>query len=149
MFYRLGGWVSELEGYFCYWANNCQIIKQSLALRSPPSVNLSLRVGNRAWPATLQDQLPGVLLLQLAGMEGSSEKNKSNNICILNRHLSVFVTFMLWCMWAAVWNWEEWGNMSPMAPLVKCLVPLRHFRSQQSEDDEWLEAHLGYIFRSN
>lgn len=146
---RLGGWVSDLWSYFCYWINNRQIIKQPLALQSPPSVNWSLRVDNRAQPDTLQDRLPNVLLLQLTGMEGSSEKNKPNNICILNKRLSVFVTFMLWCVWAAVWNWKEWGNMSPMAPLVKCLMPLRHFKRQQSEDNEWLEAHLGDIFRSN
>lgn len=146
---RLGGWVSDLEGYSCYWVNNCQIIKQPLALWSPPSVNSSPRVDNRAQPDTFQDELPSVLLLQLTGMEGSSEKNKPKDICILNRRLSVFVTFMLWCVWAAVWNWKEWGNMSPMALLVKCLMPLRHFKRQQSEDDEWLEAHLGYIFRSN
>lgn len=58
-------------------------------------MNSSLRVDSRAQPDTLQDDPPSVLLLQLLGMEGSSEKNKPKDICILNRRLSVFVTFML------------------------------------------------------
>ena len=58
-------------------------------------MNSSPRVDNRAQPDTFQDELPSVLLLQLTGMEGSSEKNKPKDICILNRRLSVFVTFML------------------------------------------------------
>lgn len=145
----MGGWVTELFGYFCYQVNNCHIIKQPLALWRPPSVSFGLTEDNRAQSDTLLDKLPNVFLLQLTGMEHASEEKKPRSICILNSRLSVFLTFMWWCVWAAVWNWREGGNMSPMPPLLKCLMPLRLFSSQQSGEDEWLEAHLGYIFSSN
>lgn len=141
--FRLGGWVSDPGGYFCYPVNNCKIIKQPCICEAHL---LWIQVSGQT---TLQDRLSSALLLQLTGTESSSEKNKSSNICILNRRPTVFVTFMLWCVRAAVCNWEEWGNLSPVAPLVKRLMSLRHFKRQWSEDVEWLEAHLGYIFRSN